>query len=65
MFLLFEVFSELTREIMVEEAELDRFLGQPVVSAGDNNEHNQDEHLDKKHVTKCGLFKVRSLTIFT
>ena len=60
---LFEVFSELTREIMVGEAELDSFLGQPVVSAGDNNQLNQDQHLDKKHVTKCGLFKARSPTI--
>ena len=45
---------------MVEEAELDSFLGQPVVPAGNNLEPNQDQHLDKKHVTKCGLFKVRS-----
>ena len=43
---------------MVEEAELDSFLGKPVVPDGDNNQPNQDQLLDKKHVTKCGLLKV-------
>ena len=41
--------------VNVEEAEKDNFLGQP---APEDQQANQNQHLDKKHVTKCGLLKV-------
>lgn len=51
-----------------DEAELDNFLVQPAPPAGeeeeqqDEQEVNQDQQLDKKHVTKRGLLKVFSLS---